>query len=92
MITSLRIKLYEERLMRNVAFEEINEEMLKEFTNVDANKLFLIEDLSRMRNNGLIVICKQIQLDYTRFLFTNNVVRGWNNLPPSVMQCFNKLL
>ncbi len=28
-----------------------------------------------------------VQLDSTKFFFTNDVVRVWNKLPPSVMQC-----
>ncbi len=36
---------------------------------------------------GYNLRCKQVQLDCTKFFFTNDVVREWNKLPPSVVQC-----
>ncbi len=54
---------------------------------VDANKLFLIGDLSLTRNNEVKFRCRQIELDCTKFFFTNDVVREWNKLPPSMVQC-----
>ncbi len=61
--------------------------ILKGFTNVDASKMFSIENTSRTRNNEIKLRCKQVQLDCTKFFFTNDVVREWNKLPPSVVQC-----
>ncbi len=55
--------------------------------NVDANKLFSIDDLSRMRSNGMKLRCRQIEHDCTKFFFTNDVVKEWNKLPTSVVQC-----
>ncbi len=55
--------------------------------NVDANKLFLIDDLSRRSSNGMQLKCRQIELDYTKFFCTNDVLRESNKLPPSVVQC-----
>ncbi len=96
MITSLRNKSYEERLARLNLFSlgkrrlrgKIIEcfEILKGLTNVDASKMFSIDNTSRTRNNGIKLRCKQVQLDCTKFLFTNDVVREWNKLPPSVVQ------
>ncbi len=52
-------------------------EILKGFTNMDENKLFSIDDLSRTRSNGIKLSCKQIELDsskfFTKFFFTNDV-------------------
>ncbi len=53
---------------------------------MDASKLFSVGDTSRTRSNGVKLRCKQVQLDSTKF-FTNDVVREWNKLPPSVVQC-----
>ncbi len=61
--------------------------ILKNFTNVDANKLFPIHFSSRTRSNGEKLRCKKVQLDSIKFVFTNDVVREWNKLPPSVVQC-----
>ncbi len=30
--------------------------------------------------------CEQVQLDYTKLFFPNDMVRKWNKLPPLVMQ------
>ncbi len=61
--------------------------MLKAFSNVDTGKIFSIGNTSRIRTTGVKLICRQVQLDCTNFFFTNDMVRGWNELPPSVMQC-----
>ncbi len=60
--------------------------IFKGFMNVDANKLFSIDNLSRTRSNGIKLRYRHIELDCTKF-FTNDVVREWNKLPPSVVQC-----
>ncbi len=97
MIPSLRNKSYEERLARLNLFSlekwclrgKLIEcfRILKGFTNVDANKLFSIDNLSQTRSNGIKLKCRQIELDCTKFFFTNDAVREWNKLPPSVVQC-----
>ncbi len=97
MIPSFSNKSYEERLPRLNLFSLEKHRLrgkliecfkiLKGLTNVDANKLFSTEDLSRTRSNGIKLRCRQIKLDCTKFFFTNDVVREWNKLPPSVMQC-----
>ncbi len=97
MMPSLRNKSYKERLALLNLFSLTNHslprkptewfEILKGFTNVDANKLFLINDLSRTRSNWLKLICKQIQLHCTKFYFTINIVREWNTPSLSVVQC-----
>ncbi len=97
MITSLRNKSYEERLaqLNLFSFEKrrllgkIIErfKVLKGFTNVDANKMFSIDNKSRTRINEVKLRCKQVQLDCTKFYFTYDMVREWNKLPPSVVQC-----
>ncbi len=56
------------------------------FTNVDPTKLFETDDSTRKRNNGAKLKCRQVHSDCTKF-FTNAVVRDWNKLPPSVVQC-----
>ncbi len=95
MLTSLRNKSYEERLaspnllslekrrLRSKLIECFR--ILKGFTNVDASKLFSVDDTSRTKSNGVKLRCKQVQLDSTKFFFTNDEVREWNNLPPSVV-------
>ncbi len=97
MIPYLRNKSYEERLTRLNLFSleklrlrgKLIEcfEILKRFTNVDANKLFSVDDSSRTRSNRIKLRCRPIELDCTKFFFTNDVVREWNKLPPSVVQC-----
>ncbi len=61
--------------------------ILKGFTNVDANRLFLIDDSSRTRSKGVKLRYKQLHLDCTKFFFTSDVLREWNKLPPSVVLC-----
>ncbi len=97
MITSLRNKSYVERLARLNLFSvekrklrgKINEclKILNEFTNVDASKMFSIGNTPRTKSNRVKLQCKQVQLDCTKFFFTNDLVREWNKLPPSVVQC-----
>ncbi len=97
MIPSLRYKSYEKRLARlNLFSFEIRSlrkkltecfKILKGFTNVDANRLFLIDDSSRTRSNGVELTSIQLHLDCTKFFYTNDVVREWNKFPPSVVQC-----
>ncbi len=55
--------------------------------NMDANKMFLIDNTPRTRSNGVKLRCKPVQLDCTKFFFTNEEVREWNKLPPSAVQC-----
>ncbi len=96
-ITSLRNKPYEERLAGLILFSlekrrlrgNIIEcfKILKRFTNVDASKMFSIDNTPRTRINGVKLRCKQVQLDCTKFFFIDDVVREWNKLPPSVVQC-----
>ncbi len=38
-------------------------------------------------NNEAKLKCKKVQLDCTKYSFTNDVVREWNKLSPSVVQC-----
>ncbi len=97
MIPSLHDKSYEERLARLNLFSlekcHLQEKpiecfkILKGFTNVDANKLFSIDELSRTRSNGIKLRRRKIELDCTKFFFTNDVVREGNKVPPSVVQC-----
>ncbi len=97
MIMSLGNKSYEGRLARLNLFSlekrrfrgKITEclKKLKRFTNVDARKTFSIDNTSRARNNRVKLRCKQVQLDCTKFFFTNDLVREWNKFPPSVVQC-----
>ncbi len=97
MIPSLRNKSYEERLARLNLFSLDKRSLggkliqclkiLKGFAGVDASRLFLIDDSSRTRINGVKLRCKQLHLDCTKFFFTSDIVREWNKLPPSVVQC-----
>ncbi len=54
---------------------------------MDARRLFSIDNSPRRRSNGVKLRCKQVQLDCTKFFFTNEVFREWNKLPPLVVQC-----
>ncbi len=97
MLPPLRNKSYEERLARLnlLSFEKRRLrgkliecfKILKGFTNVDTNKLFSIDNLSRTRSNAINLRFRQTELDCTKFFFTNDVVKEWNKLPPSVLQC-----
>ncbi len=85
MITSLRNKSYEERLARlnllslekrwlrgkNIECFKI----VKGFMNLDASKMFLIDNTSQTRSNWVKLRYKHVQLDCTKFFFTNDVVR-----------------
>ncbi len=91
MITSLRNKSCKERLARlNLSSLEnrqrrrkmIEFKMLNGFTNIDASKMFSTDNTSRTRSNGVKLRCKQVQLDCT-----DDLVREWNKLPPSMVQC-----
>ena len=97
MIPSLRNKSYEERLSTLNMFSLEKRRLrgkliecfkiLNGFTNVDRSKVFMIDDTLRTRNNGIKLKCRQVNSDCTKFFFTNIVVREWNKLPPSVVQC-----
>ncbi len=77
MISSLRHKSYEERLVSLHLFSLKKQwlrgkqikffKTFKGFTNVDASKLFSVDDTSRTRSNGVKLRCKQVQLDSTKF-------------------------
>ncbi len=97
MITFLSNKSYEERLASVNLFSLEKRRLrgkliecfkiLLGFTNVDASKLFLDDGSSRTRSNGVKLRRQQVQLDSTKFFFTNDEVREWNKLPLSVVQC-----
>ncbi len=97
MIPSLCNKSYEERLSNLNMFSLEKRRLrgkliecfkiLNSFTNVDTSKLFMIDDTLRTRNNGIKLKCRQVNSDYTKVFFSNVVVREWNKLPPSVVQC-----
>ncbi len=84
MITILPNKFYEERLMRINLFSLEKRRLrgkltrcvitLKSFTNVDASILFSNYNSPRKRSNGVKLKCKQMQLDSSKFFFTNDVV------------------
>ncbi len=78
-------KSLEKRRLRGKLIECFK--IFKGFTNVDANKLFSIDNLSRTRSNGIKLICRQIELNCTKSFITNDIVREWNKFPPSVVQC-----
>ncbi len=54
---------------------------------VSCSQLIARHVSTRTRNNGVKLSCKQVQLDNTKFFFTNDVVRAWDKLSPSVVQC-----
>ena len=97
MIPSLRNKSYEERLAELNLFSlgkrrlrgKLIEcfKILKGFTNVEFDKLFLIDDATRTRGNGHKLKCRQVRSDCTKFFYTNDIVREWNKLPSSIVQC-----
>ncbi len=86
MITSLRNKSYEERLASLNLFSLEKRRLrgkliecfkiFKGFTNIDASKLFSIDNTSRTRSNGIKLRCKQVQLDSTKFFLINDEVQG----------------
>ncbi len=97
MIMSLHNKPYEERLAQLNLFSlekcrlrgKLIEcfKILKGFTKVDFGKMFSINNTSQAMNNRVKLRCKQVQLNYTKFFFSNDMVREWNKFPPSVVQC-----
>lgn len=50
---------------------------------VGASKLFSINNSSWTRNEGVKPWCQQVQLNYTKYFITNDMVRG---PPPSMVQ------
>ncbi len=95
-IPSLRNKSYDERLVQlNFSLKKrllrgkIIEcfKILKGFTNVDASKMFCIDNTSQTKRNGVKLRCKLVQIDCTKVSFTNDVVREWKKFPPLVVQC-----
>ncbi len=92
MITSLRNKSYEERLVSLNLFSlekcrprvKLIEcfSVFNIFTNVDANKTFSFGNSSRTRGNGKKLPWKEVQLDNTKFFPTNDVHREWESLLP----------
>ncbi len=43
--------------------------------------------LMTCHEGGIKLRCRQTQLDCTKFFFINDVVREWNKLSPSMVQC-----
>ncbi len=97
MIPSLRNKPYEERLSHLNLFSLKKRRLggkliewynfFNDFTNVDTTKLFVINDSTQTRYNCAKLRCRQFHSDCMKFFFTNAVVRDWDRLPPSVVQC-----
>ncbi len=54
---------------------------------MNPNKMFSIHKTLRTRSNRIKLRCKQGQLDCAISFFINDVVKEWNKLPPSVMEC-----
>ncbi len=54
--------------------------------NMDAIKLFIMDDLLQTRSNRTKLKCKQVPPDSKKYFFTNTVVQDWNKLPSSVIQ------
>ncbi len=50
-------------------------------------KCMAVPPCTQTRNNSMKLKCRQVNSDCTKFFFTNIVVREWNKLPPSVVQC-----
>ncbi len=84
MFTSLDGKSYEERLasLNLFSFEKywlqgkliVRFNIFKHLMNMDANKLFPIGNSSRTRGNSEKQRYKQVQLDSTKFFFSNDMV------------------
>ncbi len=87
----LNLFFLEKQRLRGKIIECIK--IFKGFTNVDASRMFSIDNTPRTRSNGVKLRCKQVQLNCTTFFFTSDVVREWNKLPPSVCEVqHNKLI
>ncbi len=82
-LAQLNLLSLKKRLLRGKIVECFK--ILKEFTNTDTSKMFLIDKTSRTRSNGVKPRCKQVHLDCIKFFFNNDMVWKWNKLPPSVM-------
>ncbi len=97
MIPSLRNKPYDGRLSHLNLFSLEKRRLrgkliecfkiLNCFTSVDPTILFMKYDSTRTANNGAKVKCKQVFSDCTTFFFSNAVVRDWDKVPPSLVQC-----
>ena len=95
--SSLRNKAYEERLASLKLFSLSKRRLrgklieclkiLKEFTKAAFDELFLIDNTTRTRGNGHKLRGSQVRTDCMKYFFTNDIVKEWNKLPTSVVQC-----
>ncbi len=76
MITSLRNKPYEDRLARLNLFSLEKRRLRRKF--IECFKIF--KGFTKLK-------CRRAKLDCTKFFFTNDMVREWNKLSSSVVQC-----
>ncbi len=84
-LSHLNLFSLEKRRLRGKLIECFK--ILNGLTKVDPTKLFVMNDSTRTRNNCAKLKCRQVHSDCTKCFFTNAVVRAWNRLPPSVVQC-----
>ena len=97
LIPSLRNKAYEERLASLKLFSLSKRRLrgkliecfkiLKGFTKVAFDELFLVDNTTRTRGNGHKLKGRQVRTDCMKFFFTNDIVNEWNKLPSSIVEC-----
>ncbi|MCP3679103.1 MAG: reverse transcriptase family protein [Gammaproteobacteria bacterium] len=96
LIPSLRQKSYEERLRELNLFSLMKRRIrgqliecfkfLKGYNNVDASNLLTLAPDLPTRGNSLKLKGKRVNLDSTKYFFTNAIVDKWNSLPENVIQ------
>ncbi len=96
LIPSLRQKSYNDRLRELNLFSlkkrrtrgQLIEcfKILKGFNNVDASNLLSLAPHLPTRGNSLKLKGQRVNLDSTKYFFTNDIVDKWNSLPENVIQ------
>lgn len=97
LIPSLRNKQYEERLKDLNLFSlkkrrlrgRIIEcfKIIKGFNNINPSNLFTFNQKTATRGNSLKLSGSTVNLNITKYFFTNDVIDNWNSLPEEAVQC-----
>ena len=95
LIPHLRNKPYEERLLELNLFSLTKRRLrgkliecfkiIKGFSKIEMENLFSFAPELPTRGNGLKLMGRRVNLDCTKYFFTNDIINKWNNLPESVV-------
>ena len=95
LIPPLRNKTYEERLQKLNLFSLTKRRLrgkliecfkiLKGFNDIEPENLFTSANFLSTRGNGMKLRGHRVNLDSTKYFFTNDIVDKWNRLPENVV-------